>query len=692
MRSEERIRQYTQEYYQRPEVQLREQERNRQRAEGRAAATAARWAALERVCPSCGWTFSGRHPNTQWCSAKCWKSALKERARIATKNRRAAAPHATCAWCRTAYEPKSKPSKYCSPRCREAARAERLRSDPEALARKRQRNKEWTQRPEVKARRNERSQELRQRPEAKARLKAYQQRPEVQARARAYARERAQRPDIKAAQQKLRRERALAAMSLDAGALIKAREEGVLDALPGHREYSSRGTPVHRQPNTVCSWCGAPLYRCLAVLEARRFVACSVACRTAMRRTLEPSERALEARRNRPKTAYDEALVDEICRRLAAGEPLRWICRSSGMPSEATVINWARADYRQIGARVRAARALARAPRACDHCGQMHARLDKTKAATARYCSESCRQKSYREQNNAYNREYYWRPEVVAKRQAQKAEQAAYDAAKAARRRESLQAIWAGAYDELAVTLLGRLAGGERARQVLATPLPGGKTARAWLLGDFRGFRARWRAAAPQRRGRVRRPSIAIQCPGCGLMVERPRRGQKWCSRACHAGNRPTLQLAGECQRCGRSVAVTRKYCSHACYRAGQLTKRKCARCGIEFTARCAVQRYCTELCRMTVWKGSTLERRRAQGQTLERKAAAQAWRQSAAGRAWKRADQERNREKYNQQKRDRYRADPVFREKCIAASRQQRRMALQENTDGARDQPGPTD
>ena len=38
---------------------------------------------------------------------------------------------------------------------------------------------------------------------------------------------------------------------------------------------------------------------------------------------------------------FSEAIGEEICRRLAAGESLRSICRSEGMPDISTVLKWA---------------------------------------------------------------------------------------------------------------------------------------------------------------------------------------------------------------------------------------------------------------------------------------------------------------------------------------------------------------
>lgn len=48
-------------------------------------------------------------------------------------------------------------------------------------------------------------------------------------------------------------------------------------------------------------------------------------------------------KRGRP-SAYTQALADEICERLSAGESLRAICRSDRMPTERTVRQWAMED------------------------------------------------------------------------------------------------------------------------------------------------------------------------------------------------------------------------------------------------------------------------------------------------------------------------------------------------------------
>jgi hypothetical protein len=43
-------------------------------------------------------------------------------------------------------------------------------------------------------------------------------------------------------------------------------------------------------------------------------------------------------------TKYTEALVDEICTRVANGTPLREICREDGKPAWTTFYNWINAD------------------------------------------------------------------------------------------------------------------------------------------------------------------------------------------------------------------------------------------------------------------------------------------------------------------------------------------------------------
>lgn len=50
----------------------------------------------------------------------------------------------------------------------------------------------------------------------------------------------------------------------------------------------------------------------------------------------------MKAKKERAKPVqYSQELADKICDRLAAGETLRAICKSEGMPSEMTVRRWA---------------------------------------------------------------------------------------------------------------------------------------------------------------------------------------------------------------------------------------------------------------------------------------------------------------------------------------------------------------
>lgn len=55
---------------------------------------------------------------------------------------------------------------------------------------------------------------------------------------------------------------------------------------------------------------------------------------------------------------YSKALADRICKRLAAGESLRSICRDDKMPSESTVRRWALEDMRGFSAQYAQARDL----------------------------------------------------------------------------------------------------------------------------------------------------------------------------------------------------------------------------------------------------------------------------------------------------------------------------------------------
>jgi hypothetical protein len=65
--------------------------------------------------------------------------------------------------------------------------------------------------------------------------------------------------------------------------------------------------------------------------------------------------------------AYTQATADEICRRIALGEPLKPICREKGMPCWWTVYQWiknrppfaaAMEEARKLGARALAEQAL----------------------------------------------------------------------------------------------------------------------------------------------------------------------------------------------------------------------------------------------------------------------------------------------------------------------------------------------
>lgn len=63
-------------------------------------------------------------------------------------------------------------------------------------------------------------------------------------------------------------------------------------------------------------------------------------------------------RRRGPESRYSAALAARICVALAAGRPLRDICRSPGMPRHTTVLRWVQADAHGFAARYEAARAL----------------------------------------------------------------------------------------------------------------------------------------------------------------------------------------------------------------------------------------------------------------------------------------------------------------------------------------------
>lgn len=55
---------------------------------------------------------------------------------------------------------------------------------------------------------------------------------------------------------------------------------------------------------------------------------------------------------------YSQEIADAICKRLSEGESLRAICRDDGMPTEATVRNWALIDYQGFFAQYARAREI----------------------------------------------------------------------------------------------------------------------------------------------------------------------------------------------------------------------------------------------------------------------------------------------------------------------------------------------
>jgi hypothetical protein len=55
------------------------------------------------------------------------------------------------------------------------------------------------------------------------------------------------------------------------------------------------------------------------------------------------------------KSTYTPEIADEICERLAAGETLRMIAATEGMPAPSTVVDWTRTDE-QFSARYASAR------------------------------------------------------------------------------------------------------------------------------------------------------------------------------------------------------------------------------------------------------------------------------------------------------------------------------------------------
>jgi hypothetical protein len=61
--------------------------------------------------------------------------------------------------------------------------------------------------------------------------------------------------------------------------------------------------------------------------------------------------------RNGSQPVYTQAIADEICDRLADGEPLNAICKTPGMPCFKAVLNWVHNDVRAPGFGQRYARA-----------------------------------------------------------------------------------------------------------------------------------------------------------------------------------------------------------------------------------------------------------------------------------------------------------------------------------------------
>ncbi len=56
--------------------------------------------------------------------------------------------------------------------------------------------------------------------------------------------------------------------------------------------------------------------------------------------------------------AFNPAIADEICRRLAEGESLNAICKDDGMPAESTVRGWALDNVHGFGANYARAREI----------------------------------------------------------------------------------------------------------------------------------------------------------------------------------------------------------------------------------------------------------------------------------------------------------------------------------------------
>ena len=54
----------------------------------------------------------------------------------------------------------------------------------------------------------------------------------------------------------------------------------------------------------------------------------------------EPAKEPVEKKKMGRPTKYTEAIIDEICKRMALGESVRQICRSDHMPERQTVYGW----------------------------------------------------------------------------------------------------------------------------------------------------------------------------------------------------------------------------------------------------------------------------------------------------------------------------------------------------------------
>lgn len=80
--------------------------------------------------------------------------------------------------------------------------------------------------------------------------------------------------------------------------------------------------------------------------------------KTAKKAPAQPKEaaQAEPKKRGRPST-FDQAIADEICSRMAEGEPLREICRDDRMPPWRTVYEW-QAAHPEFLARIAHAREM----------------------------------------------------------------------------------------------------------------------------------------------------------------------------------------------------------------------------------------------------------------------------------------------------------------------------------------------